>query len=70
MNSENYHFYIELIVQEIIRDPPKFKDILEKYDISKEELLRMVKSSDCKDRVLPLLKDIGIITQKECDRVS
>jgi DNA polymerase III delta prime subunit len=70
MNSDNYHLYIELIVQQIISNPPKFRDILEKYDISKEELLRMVKSSDCKDRVLQLLKDIGIITQKECDRVS
>jgi len=70
MNSDNYHLYIELIVQEIITTPPKFKDILEKYDISKEELLRMVKSSDCKDRTLPLLKEIGIITQKECERVS
>jgi hypothetical protein len=30
----------------------------------------MVKSADCKDKLLPLLKDIGIITQKELDRVS
>ena len=70
MNGDNYHLYTELIVQQIIASPPKFREILEKYDISKEELLRMVKSSDCKDRILPLLKDIGIITQKECERVS
>jgi hypothetical protein len=70
MNGDNYHLYTELIVQQIIANPPKFREIIETYDISKEELLRMVKSSDCKDRILPMLKDIGIITQKECDRVS
>jgi len=70
MNGDNYHLYTELIVQQIISSPPKFREILEQYDISKEELLRMVKSGDCKDRVLPMLKDIGIITQKECERVS
>ena len=37
MNSDNYHLYTELIVQQIISNPPKFRDILEKYDISKEE---------------------------------
>ena len=70
MNSDNYHLYAELVVQQIIKNPPKFRDVLEHYDITKEELLRMVKSADCKDKLLPILKDIGIITQKELDRVS
>ena len=37
-------------------------------DLSKEELLRLLKSADCKKTLLNRLKDIGIITQREFEK--
>jgi DNA polymerase III delta prime subunit len=70
INNINYHYYIELLLNEIIKTPYEFKSILDRHNLSKEELLRMIKSADCKNRLIPQLKEIGIITQKELDRVS
>jgi replication factor C subunit 1 len=67
--NNNYHYYVELLLNEILANPFEFKAILDKHDICKEELLRMIKSADCKNRIVLQLKEIGIITQKELERI-
>jgi hypothetical protein len=52
----------------LLENPLNIKIKLEELNLSKEECLRLLKSSDCKDRILPRLKDIGIITQKELEK--
>lgn len=68
LDKSNYHLYIEYLMLSLLENPLNIKIKLDELNISKEECLRLLKSSDCKDRILPRLKDIGIITQKELEK--
>ena len=68
IDSNDYHLYIEYIVSSIIKEPNELKSRLEQLDLSKEELLRLLRSADCKNPLLTRLKDIGIITQRELEK--
>ena len=68
LDKSNYHLYIEYLMLTLLENPLNIKIKLEELNLSKEECLRLLKSSDCKDRILPRLKDIGIITQKELEK--
>ena len=68
LDKGNYHLYIEYLMLSLLENPLHIKIKLDELNISKEECLRLLKSSDCKDRILPRLKDIGIITQKELEK--
>ena len=53
----------------LLEKPENMKTILIDMDMSKDECLRLLKSADCRERILPRLLDLGIITQKELDKI-
>jgi hypothetical protein len=69
LNSDNYHYYVELLLLKLLEKPENMKTILIDMDMSKDECLRLLKSADCRERILPRLLDLGIITQKELDKI-
>ena len=69
LNSSNYHYYVELLLLKLLDKPENMKTILIDMDMSKDECLRLLKSADCRERILPRLLELGIITQKELDKI-
>jgi len=69
LNSNNYHYYVELLLLKLLEKPENMKTILIDMDMSKDECLRLLKSADCRERILPRLLELGIITQKELDKI-
>jgi DNA polymerase III delta prime subunit len=69
LNSCNYHYYVELLLLKLLEKPENMKTILIDMDMSKDECLRLLKSADCRERILPRLLELGIITQKELDKI-
>lgn len=69
LNSSNYHYYVELLLLKLLEKPENMKIILIDMDMSKDECLRLLKSADCRERILPRLLELGIITQKELDKI-
>ena len=70
IDQADYHLYIEYLVSSITRDPQLLKNRLDELDLTKEEMLRLLKSADCKNPLLSRLKDLGIITQRELEKAS
>jgi DNA polymerase III delta prime subunit len=69
LNSDNYHYYVELLLLKLLEKPENMKTILTDMDMSKDECLRLLKSADCRERILPQLLELGIITQKELGKI-
>lgn len=68
IDRKNYHLYIEYLVAKILKDPENIKKTMEENDLSKEEMLRLLRSADCKSHLLNRLKTIGFITEKELEK--
>lgn len=68
IDNKNYHLYIEYLVAKILKDPENIKKNMEEIDLSKEEMLRLLRSADCKNHLLHRLKTIGFITEKELEK--
>lgn len=68
IDQKHYHLYIEYLVGKILKNPETIKANMEEMDISKEEMLRLLRSADCKSTLLQRLKTLGFITQKELEK--
>jgi len=68
IDNKNYHLYVEYLVAKVLKDPENIKKNMEENDLSKEEMLRLLRSADCKNHLLNRLKAIGFITEKELDK--
>jgi len=68
IDNKNYHLYVEYLVAKILKDPENIKKNMEDNDLSKEEMLRLLRSADCKNHLLQRLKTIGFITEKELEK--
>jgi hypothetical protein len=55
-------------VAKILKDPENIKKNMEDNGLSKEEMLRLLRSADCKNHLLQRLKTIGFITEKELEK--
>jgi len=70
ISKDCYHLYIQYIANTILDQPSMIKERVEELGLSKEELLRLLKSCDNKSNILGKLKDIGYITQRELDKTA
>jgi replication factor C subunit 1 len=68
IDRKNYHLFIEYLVGKILKNPETIKTNMEENDLSKEEMLRLLRSADCKNNLLHRLKTLGFITQKELEK--
>jgi len=68
IDNKNYHLYVEYLVAKVLKDPECIKKNMEENDLSKEEMLRLLRSADCKNHLLHRLKAIGFITEKELEK--
>jgi DNA polymerase III delta prime subunit len=68
IDRKNYHLYIEYLIGKVLKDPEHIKYNLEENDLPKEEMLRLLRSADCKTHLLQRLNTIGFITEKELEK--
>ncbi len=68
IDRKNYHLFIEYLVGKILKNPETIKTNMEENELSKEEMLRLLRSADCKNNLLHRLKTLGFITQKELEK--